>query len=103
MPAIRPSTLFLAFVAFSIVLVVLALHHAARHRLLNAQLAAQQREMVRIFRLTDLCLFTDASYTRHPSQADLHTPFQDYPLSLEHFPSGSLVLPPPHLRSHDQE
>jgi hypothetical protein len=47
--------------------------------------------------LTDLCLFTDARYTRHPSMADLNTPFQDYPLSFEHFPSGSLVPPPPHL------
>jgi hypothetical protein len=26
--------------------------------------------------------------------ADLHAPFQDSPLSLEHFPSGSLVTPP---------
>jgi hypothetical protein len=48
--------------------------------------------------LTDLALFTDARYARHPSMADLHTPFQDGPLSMEHFPSGSLVLPPPHLR-----
>ncbi|MBI5015031.1 MAG: hypothetical protein HZB55_06010 [Deltaproteobacteria bacterium] len=48
--------------------------------------------------LTDLCLFTDARYTRHPALADLHTPFQDSPLSFEHFPSGSLLPPPPHLR-----
>jgi hypothetical protein len=27
------------------------------------------------------------------SQADRHTPFQDYPLSLEHFPSGAILLP----------
>lgn len=44
--------------------------------------------------LTDLCLFTEARYTRHLSQADLHTAFQDHPLSLDHFPSGSLVAPP---------
>ena len=48
--------------------------------------------------LTDLCLFTDARYARHPSMADLHTAFQDSPMSVEHFPSGTLVLPPPHLR-----
>lgn len=46
--------------------------------------------------LTDLCLFTEARYTRHPSQADLHSAFQDHPLGLEHFPSGSL-LPPPRI------
>ena len=44
--------------------------------------------------LTDLCLFTEARYTRHPSQADLQAPFQDHPAALEHFPSGSLVRPP---------
>ena len=32
------------------------------------------------------------------TQADLHTPFQDHPLAFEHFPSGSLHAPPPHLR-----
>jgi hypothetical protein len=50
--------------------------------------------LVRQLQLTDLCLFTEARYTRHPSQADLHSPFQDHPLALEHFPSGSLLLPP---------
>jgi len=57
-------------------------------------------EMVRTLQLTDLCLFTDARYTRHPSMADMHTPFQDHPMSFEHFPSGSLVTPPPHLRHY---
>jgi hypothetical protein len=57
-------------------------------------------EMVRTLELTDLCLFTDARYSRHPSMADLHTPFQDHPMSFEHFPSGTLVTPPPHLRHY---
>lgn len=43
--------------------------------------------------LTDLALFTEARYTRHPSQADLQSAFQDHPLALEHFPSGSLIRP----------
>jgi hypothetical protein len=46
--------------------------------------------------LTDLALFNEARYTRHPTQADLHSAFQDHPLAFDHFPSGSL-LPP---RSH---
>jgi hypothetical protein len=25
--------------------------------------------------------------------ADRHAPFQEHPLALEHFPSGSLVMP----------
>ncbi|MGE5478156.1 MAG: hypothetical protein ACM3Q1_15990 [Bacteroidales bacterium] len=44
--------------------------------------------------LTDLALFTEARYTRHPSQADRHAPFQDHPFAFEHFPSGA-VMPPP--------
>src|SRR5208282_5552561 len=47
------------------------------------------RAEVETLRLTDLCLFTEARYTRNPSQADLHSAFQDHPFSLEHFPAGS--------------
>jgi len=58
----------------------------------------QKRMMARDLELTDLCLFTEASYTRHITQADRHTPFQDSPMALEHFPSGSLVPPPRTLK-----
>jgi hypothetical protein len=51
------------------------------------------RALARRLDLTDLALFTEARYTRHPSQADLHSAFQDHPLALEHFPSGSLIVP----------
>ena len=54
----------------------------------------EKREMIRQYQLTDLCLFTEASYTRHLSVADRHTPFQDGPITLEHFPSGSILAPP---------
>ncbi|MGE5841832.1 MAG: hypothetical protein ACM335_06110, partial [Deltaproteobacteria bacterium] len=50
--------------------------------------------LVRGLGLTDLCLFTEASYTRHLSLADFHTAFQNSPMALEHFPSGSLVTHP---------
>jgi hypothetical protein len=55
---------------------------------------AQRASVVAEYGLTDLALFTEARYTRHPSQADLHSAFQDHPLALEHFPSGSLMPPP---------
>jgi hypothetical protein len=58
---------------------------------------AAKGALVRELELTDLCLFTEASYTRHPAMADLTTAFQDSPLSFEHFPSGALVSPPPPL------
>ncbi len=53
------------------------------------------RALARELGLSDLSLFTEARYTRHPSQADYHAPFQDHPAALEHFPSGALLLPVP--------
>jgi len=57
--------------------------------------------VVRALTLTDLCLFTEARYTRHPSLADLHTPFQEHPMSFEHFPSGAILAVPPHLKGRE--
>lgn len=54
----------------------------------------RNRQLVRSLSLTDLALFTEARYTRHLTQADRHAAFQDHPLALEHFPSGSLLSPP---------
>jgi hypothetical protein len=67
-----------------------------RHSGAEARIAAN-RALARWVVLTDPCIFTDARYTRHPSLADHHSPFQDSPLALEHFPSGSLAPPPAHL------
>ena len=69
---------------------------------LRGEAARERRELmqeqVRTLDLTDLALFTEARYIRHLSQADRHTPFQDHPLSLEHFPSGSIISPPAALQ-----
>jgi len=54
----------------------------------------RKRQLVRALALTDLAIWTEARYTRHPSQADFFSPFQDCPSSLEHFPAGSVVAPP---------
>jgi hypothetical protein len=51
------------------------------------------QQLVSVLQLTDLALWTEARYTRHPSQADLFSPFQDFPSSLEHFPAGSVIGP----------
>lgn len=90
----RKADLFLCYIAITGILLGLILVHAAVQEKNSLTLLREKKEMVRKLELTDLCLFTEASYTRHLSQADLHTPFQDYPLSLEHFPSGSIVTPP---------
>jgi len=52
-----------------------------------------RRQLVASLSLTDLSLWTEARYTRHPSMADLFSPFQDNPAALEHFPAGSLMSP----------
>lgn len=55
---------------------------------------ASVRAVAQRNQLTDPALFTEARYTRHPSQADRHAAFQDHPMALEHFPTGSLMPPP---------
>ena len=80
------------------ILLFLMFVHASFRRDSEARFVKEKMEMAQTFELTDLCLFTEANYTRHLSQADFHTPFQDSPMSLEHFPSGSIAAPPPSLR-----
>ncbi len=62
----------------------------------NPQLV-RMSQLVKNLELTDLTLFSEASYTRHLSMADRFTPFQDSPLTFEHFPSGAVVGPPAQL------
>ena len=45
--------------------------------------------------LTDLCIATEARYTRHPAVSDPVAPFMDHPEAIEHFPTGSFWAPPP--------
>jgi hypothetical protein len=54
-----------------------------------------KRELVRQLGLTDLAIWSEARYTRHPSQADFFTAFQDYPGAFDHFPAGSIISPRP--------
>ena len=99
----RRSDRFLLFIALLVLLLGFLFAHASCQQGRNRESLRQKRELVKKLGLTDLCLFTDARYTRHPSMADLNTPFQDYPLSFEHFPSGSILTPPPHLRKSANE
>ncbi|MSN26870.1 MAG: hypothetical protein GJV46_13490 [Geobacter sp.] len=97
----RPSTLLASYLAVALLLVGIAIN-ASFNPGSDRQQQESRRALVKQLALTDLVLFTDARYTRHPSMADRHTPFQDHPLSLEHFPSGSLIPPPPHVRSYGE-
>ena len=51
------------------------------------------QQLVKNLMLTDLSLWTEARYSRHPSQADFFAPFQDFPGAIERFPAGSLTAP----------
>jgi hypothetical protein len=72
--------------------------HAHLQRLSDAPSIARMAAVAGSLELTDLALFTEARYTRHPSQTDIYSAFQDHPVSLEHFPMGSMVGPPAGLR-----
>jgi hypothetical protein len=93
----RKSSVCFAFAAVTILLLCAMFLHAARRQKGDLEALEHKRMMVGALQLTDPCLFTDARYIRHLSQADFHTPFQNHPGALEHFPSGSLVSPPPML------
>ena len=91
----RPADRALSFLALGGLAVAGCFIDAARLRAGAGPNEAERSRLVAQLRLTDLALFTEARYTRHPSQADVHSPFQDHPLALEHFPTGSLIAPPP--------
>lgn len=85
----RRSSRFLFFTAANIILFTLLPLHA-RHEQLKEVGRPQQ---LRRLHVADLCLATEARYTRHPALADRHAPFQEHPMALEHFPTGSLIVP----------
>ena len=94
----RKMQIFVGFLLVNALVLGLLFAHAAYRQRADQPALRQMGRLVAAYQLTDLCLFTDARYARHPSMADRHTPFQDSPMSAEHFPSGTLILPPPHLR-----
>jgi hypothetical protein len=90
----RKSILFLLTMMMEVAMMGLLLAHASLSEEARRASLQEKVELFTRLKLTDLCLFPEARYTRHLSQADLHSAFQDHPLSLEHFPSGSFTVPP---------
>ena len=89
----RKSSVFMAAAACGATILSLLLLDGRARQAGAAAALAPCREIVARWGLSDLCLFTEARYTRHPATADLHSAFQDHPVALEHFPTGSLVPP----------
>jgi len=99
----RKSSVFLIFLAAGMALLALTFFHASVRERAGAETFKAKADLVERLDLTDLCLFTEASYTRNLALADRHTPFQNGPMSLEHFPSGSLVGPPAIIRKINEK
>jgi hypothetical protein len=97
---LRKSNPVLILAAISALLIGLMFAHAQLQRLADLPSIDAVAGVVANLELTDLALFTEARYTRHLSQADFHSAFQDHPVALEHFPSGSIAGPPKALRRH---
>jgi hypothetical protein len=94
----RKSTPYLALTAIgALLLVALIGFYPVRAKSDTDARLERERAMVNQFQLTDIALFTEASYTRHPNLADRFVPFQDHPMAISHFPSESLLAPPAHL------
>lgn len=89
----RKSDYILLYLTGNMLLLIALFAHATFHDSHTLSRLQDNRALVKKLGLTDLCLFTEASYTRHPSQTDMNTPFQDCPLCLDYFPSGSFLMP----------
>ena len=88
--------LFLAFTVLELALLVaLAVHGRLTVEERRRRELPAKRALVGTLGLTDLAIWTEARYTRHPTQADRFAAFQDFPSALEHFPAGSIVPAPP--------
>lgn len=95
--ALRKSTLFFAVILLQLILAFSLLGHARFRMATDLPALRSMAEMSAQLGLSDLCLFTEASYTRHPAMTDFSTPFQNGHGIPEHFPTGSLIAPPDHI------
>lgn len=91
----RPSTLFALLLLTLTAVGLLASLHGRQRAVVERAGQAVRDNLTRELGLTDLCLATEARYTRHPAVTDDLVPFMDYPAALEHFPTGLFWAPLP--------
>ena len=92
----RRSAIYFLFIGTTVILLVgLLVYGQVSTGADGVSGLAGKRQLAHILGLTDLALFSEARYTRHPSQADLFSAFQDFPAAFEHFPTGSIIPPNP--------
>ncbi len=86
---------WLAIVIFAIGLCgALEYRHYKKRLMETEQHVKLRRQFQKAVGLPNLAITSAARYLRHYSLADLTTPFQDYPASLDHFPAGFAFVPP---------
>jgi hypothetical protein len=88
------SKIFIGFLLaeISLLLYFFIFASSVQHSDRDMKLKAE-RELVSQLSLTDFAIWTEARYTRHPTQTDFFSPFQEFPSSFEHFPAGSVMAP----------
>jgi hypothetical protein len=88
------SKIFIAFtfIEFLLLAVICFSSYPLRQSVLPTELDTQ-KDLVLHLSLTDFAIWTEARYTRHPTQTDFFTPFQEFPAAFEHFPAGSIIGP----------
>jgi len=82
------GTWFLRFIIFESLLLLVLLFYSFQS--VPPELHGK-RAVVQALGLTDFAIWTEARYTRHPSQTDFFSAFQDLPGGPDHFPAGSII------------
>ena len=91
----RPAHIFVIIISSLLVLDTALYFHVRFQRETVQRPAARLNDIVTAgLGLTDLCLATEARYTRHPAVSDSMAPFMDHPGAIEHFPTGSFWAAP---------
>lgn len=92
----RKSIIVILTLSMELFLLLILSLHGQNFVFPTSQLADLKQKKVLIARLqlTDFAIWTEARYTRHPSQADFFSAFQNSPAAFDHFPAGSIIAPP---------
>ncbi len=91
----RPAYSFALIIIFLLVLDTALYFHVRFQEETVKRPAAYLNDIVTAgLGLTDLCLATEARYTRHPAVSDPIAPFMNHPGAMEHFPTGSFWAAP---------
>lgn len=90
----RPATLLFFLVSFVLAFDAGLLAAGQARRATMARDLPLLHSVTAALGLSDLCVATEARYTRHPAVSDPVAPFMDHPAAMEHFPTGSFWAPP---------